>query len=268
MPTNVNCHVASQKLPAFIHYRTFLKMVFHADDSYTILPSHFKPRRIQPGKRTILVSVLLSVMLLMSQLFRALQLNHPPQLLNGHSMESLTSLNEEAEVQPCVKTNLGASTHEADSQHSCHHLAPPRGLCSLMQNLFFSSKPQTCQHQTRVTFCATVSGHISCESPALCASLTCEDIPLLQPNLCICKNFETAVQPTQFHMALADFGIGVLNNMILQQHKKNRAVGFGNCKPLKAYESLTPTEILYDLYPLSVSACMESIRDVVIKMLN
>uniref|UniRef100_A0A0P4WM22 Uncharacterized protein n=1 Tax=Scylla olivacea TaxID=85551 RepID=A0A0P4WM22_SCYOL len=146
-------------------------MVFHADDSYTILPSHFKPRRIQPGKRTILVSVLLSVMLLMSQLFRALQLNHPPQLLNAHSMESLTSLNEEAEVQPCVKTNLGASTHEADSQHSCHHLAPPRGLCSLMQNLFFNSKPQTCLHQTRVTFCATVSGHISCESPALCASL-------------------------------------------------------------------------------------------------
>ena len=73
------------------------------------------------------------------------------------SFQSLTSLNEEAEVQPCIKTSLGVSSHEADSQHSCHHLAPPRGLCSLMQNLFFSNKPQTCQHQTRVTFCATVS---------------------------------------------------------------------------------------------------------------
>lgn len=65
---------------------------------------------------------------------------------------------------------------------------------------------------------------------------TCMDIPLLQPNLCICKNFETVVQPTEFHMALADFGIGVLNNMILQQHKNNGGAGFGNCRPLKAYE--------------------------------
>ncbi|KAG0726675.1 hypothetical protein GWK47_036067 [Chionoecetes opilio] len=146
-------------------------MTFHVDDTYAILSTQIKPRRIQPGKRTILVSVLLSVMLLMSQLFRALQLNHPPQLLNALSMESLTSMNIEAEVQPCVKTHLGSSSPEEDSQHSCRHLAPPRGLCSLIQTLFFNAKPQTCRHQKRVTFCATVFGQISCESPVQCTKL-------------------------------------------------------------------------------------------------
>ena len=77
---------------------------------------------------------------------------------------------------------------------------------------------------------------------------TCDDIPLLQPNVCICKNFETPVKPTEFHMALADFGVGVLSNMVLQQHKKNRGVGFGNCRPLKAYEIRKVLEVRDSVY--------------------
>lgn len=69
------------------------KMVFHEDDTYTILPSRIRTRKIQPGKRTILVTALLSIMLLMSQLFRALQLDHPPQPITTHIMEVRISRN-------------------------------------------------------------------------------------------------------------------------------------------------------------------------------
>ena len=63
-------------------------MVFQDPGSaYAILPSTIRPRRIQPGKRTILVSVLLSFMLLMSQLLRALQLDHPPKITNVHILQ-------------------------------------------------------------------------------------------------------------------------------------------------------------------------------------
>lgn len=61
-------------------------MTHDAGDFYSILPTTIRPRRIQPGKKTILVSVLLSFMLLMSQLLRALQLDQPPRLSNVHIM--------------------------------------------------------------------------------------------------------------------------------------------------------------------------------------
>lgn len=61
-------------------------MIHDAGDFYSILPTTIRPRRIQPGKKTILVSVLLSFMLLMSQLLRALQLDQPPRLSNVHIM--------------------------------------------------------------------------------------------------------------------------------------------------------------------------------------
>ncbi|XP_064079147.1 uncharacterized protein LOC135196328 isoform X2 [Macrobrachium nipponense] len=64
----------------------------------------------------------------------------------------------------------------------------------------------------------------------------CQDVPLLQPNLCICKDYETIVKPTAIHMALADYGVGILNNLILSQHRKDGKSGFGNCLPMKAVE--------------------------------
>lgn len=147
-------------------------MSHNAGDMFAILPSTIRPRRIQPGKRTILVSVLLSFMLLMSQLLRALQLDQPPRLTNVHIMQSLTSLNEETEAPACMKSYLGTPpSHYSSPSHSCHHLPAPRGLCSLTQALFFSNKPLDCHHQTKVTFCILESGHVSCKSPPQCTNL-------------------------------------------------------------------------------------------------
>ncbi|XP_069985773.1 uncharacterized protein [Penaeus vannamei] len=147
-------------------------MIHDAGDFYSILPTTIRPRRIQPGKKTILVSVLLSFMLLMSQLLRALQLDQPPRLSNVHIMNSLTSLNEEVEVPTCINTELGSEDHHHGSNpQACHHLPAPRGLCSLTQALFFSNKPQSCKEQSSITFCRLVEDQILCQSPLQCKDL-------------------------------------------------------------------------------------------------
>lgn len=91
---------------------------------------------------------------------------------------------------------------------------------------------------------------------SISSSRTCNDIPLLQPNLCICRNFEVSVEPADIHMALADFGVGVLSNLILQQHKESGAVGFGNCRPLRPVKlrNVKETRVSVDLtrYKLDV----------------
>ncbi|XP_069191636.1 uncharacterized protein [Procambarus clarkii] len=146
-------------------------MYHSSGDTYAILPTSIKPRRLQPGKRTILVSILLSLMLLISQLLRALQLDQPPRLTNVN-MQSLTSLNEETDIPNCIKTYLGSSSqHYSSNTPSCHHLPAPRGLCSLVQNLFFNKKPPECSHQIKVTFCISKFRSISCRSPPQCRNL-------------------------------------------------------------------------------------------------
>ena len=63
-------------------------MVYHdPGDVIALLPSQLRSRRYQPGKRTILVSILLSFLLLMSQLLRALQLEHPPRVSNIYVLQ-------------------------------------------------------------------------------------------------------------------------------------------------------------------------------------
>lgn len=92
---------------------------------------------------------------------------------------------------------------------------------------------------------------------------TCNNIPLLQPNLCICRNFETPVEPGQVHMALADFGLGILNNMILKQHREGGGVGFGNCRPLKAVElrKVREIHISVDLIQYKLDVFVEGLQD-------
>ncbi|KAK7065225.1 hypothetical protein SK128_004395 [Halocaridina rubra] len=137
---------------------------------YAILPPSVRSRKIHPGKRTILVSCLLSFLLLMSQLLRALQLNHPPKLTNVQVLYSLTDLNVEAEVATCMKTYLGKEKHSIDSSmQTCQQLIPSRGLCSLTQDLFFNKKPPDCAHQKRVTFCILNKSEVSCKVPNICA---------------------------------------------------------------------------------------------------
>ncbi|KAK3878219.1 hypothetical protein Pcinc_017130 [Petrolisthes cinctipes] len=289
------------------HWRDHrFKMSF---DTYAILPTHIKSRRIQPGKRTILVCVLLSLMLLVAQLLRALQLDHPLKLTNVNLMQSLSSLNEEVELPTCVKMHLGPEHngieghHYYHSQSSCQHLPSPRGLCSIVHKLFFTDKPPNCQHQHQVQFCSRKGDGVVCSSPQECTNLqhhyvdvqerlgdvqmrilkdnenrlvtlvdlhgmllqlmgekerydidknfinkfvipggllssispsrTCNNLPLLQPNLCICKNFETSVEPNESHKVLSDFGLGVLNNLILKRRRQSGSKGFGNCKPIQ-----------------------------------
>ncbi|XP_068235914.1 uncharacterized protein [Palaemon carinicauda] len=173
--------------------------------AYAVLPSVIRPRRIQPGKKTILVSVLLSTLLLMSQLLRALQLEQPPKLTNVHILQSLTSLNEETGPSPCIKTNLG---NERDSRllsnQTCQHLPPSRGLCSLTQNLFFSKKPHDCTEQTTVTFCKMDDDYIHCESPAVCANLNyylgtfSEEVAKVQWKLILRQNLQEEVSKYAF----------------------------------------------------------------------
>ncbi|KAK4297426.1 hypothetical protein Pmani_030154 [Petrolisthes manimaculis] len=419
-------------------------------DTYAILPTHVKSRRIQPGKRTILVCVLLSLMLLVAQLLRALQLDHPLKLTNVNLMQSISSLNEEVELPTCVKMHLGPEHNGIEGHHyyhsesSCQHLPSPRGLCSIVHKLFFTDKPPNCQHQHQVQFCSRKGDGVVCSSPQECTNLqhhyvgvfnegkavvqwtkidknkianqvteeierknhhgfvfikctnssliydedllgqpqydedynvhfnseshvtnvahdetdirvqtldsslssyltfasklkntvtiifsdhgstygkfiqaspeahveifnpflfmifpkdvqerlgdvqmrilkdnenrlvtlvdlhgmllqlmgekerydvdknfinkfvipggllssispsrTCDNLPLLQPNLCICKNFETSVEPNERHKVLSDFGLGVLNNLILKQRRQSGSKGFGNCKPIQ-----------------------------------
>lgn len=62
---------------------------------------------------------------------------------------------------------------------------------------------------------------------------TCNDVPLLQPSLCVCRNFEMSVEPNEKHKVLSDFGLGILNNIILEQHRQSGSRGFGNCRPIQ-----------------------------------
>ena len=54
----------------------------------------------------------------------------------------------------------------------------------------------------------------------------CSDLPLLQPNLCICQNFEMNSEPSVFHDGLAEYALGVINSNILEQRG-----GYGYCLP-------------------------------------
>ncbi|XP_053629010.1 uncharacterized protein [Cherax quadricarinatus] len=98
---------------------------------------------------------------------------------------------------------------------------------------------------------------------SLSSSRTCNDIPLLHPNLCICKNFEASVEPGQVHMVLADFGLGVLNNQILKQHRKGGGVGFGNCRPLRAAKlrKVRETRVSVELIRYKLDIVVQSVQN-------
>ncbi|KAG7169248.1 hypothetical protein Hamer_G020937 [Homarus americanus] len=105
----------------------------------------------------------------------------------------------------------------------------------------------------------TPGGLLSSISP----TRTCNDIPLLQPNLCICQNFETSVEPSHIHMALADFGLGVLNNEILKQHREEGSIGFGNCRPLRAIHlrKVLETHISVELIRYKLDVVVQSAQE-------
>ncbi|XP_076052962.1 uncharacterized protein LOC143032315 [Oratosquilla oratoria] len=142
------------------------------DPHYSILPASPRTRRFKPGKHTILVAVLLSFLLLTSQVFRSLQLGHPPKLHEAHILQLTQMEGKYNEYQDCIKSYLGRNP-PISPPDSCHRIPASRGLCSLTQNLFFSGSLPTCEHQTLITFCQLRDNNrVSCEAPYKCRGYT------------------------------------------------------------------------------------------------
>ncbi|XP_072051045.1 uncharacterized protein [Amphiura filiformis] len=67
---------------------------------------------------------------------------------------------------------------------------------------------------------------------------TCDSIPMIQPNVCICESYNTkyVVNGTR-QMMVAEFALGEINNAILSQFRAahpDAATGFGSCQRLVA----------------------------------
>ncbi|XP_072022774.1 uncharacterized protein [Amphiura filiformis] len=67
---------------------------------------------------------------------------------------------------------------------------------------------------------------------------TCDSIPMVQPNLCICENYNTkdVVNDTR-QTIVAEFALGEINNVIQSQFRaahRDAATGFGSCQRLLA----------------------------------
>lgn len=62
---------------------------------------------------------------------------------------------------------------------------------------------------------------------------TCDDLPLLMPNQCICRDFDVGVKVNHIHYTLAEFSLGVLNNLMLQDRSKINKRGFVSCQFLQ-----------------------------------
>ncbi|XP_072048580.1 uncharacterized protein [Amphiura filiformis] len=67
---------------------------------------------------------------------------------------------------------------------------------------------------------------------------TCDSIPLIQPNICICENYNTKYVVNGTRQAMvAEFALGEINNAILNQFRTAHpaaATGFGSCQRLVA----------------------------------
>lgn len=77
---------------------------------------------------------------------------------------------------------------------------------------------------------------------AISEKRTCDDLQLSTPNFCLCEGWDIAVENSTAQMALAEFGIGQLNNQIQESLLASRAVGkplgerlalFGACQRLR-----------------------------------
>ncbi|XP_059503775.1 uncharacterized protein LOC132205997 [Stegostoma tigrinum] len=90
------------------------------------------------------------------------------------------------------------------------------------------------------------------------ASRTCNSIPRIPPNFCICQDFEKpAVSDSRFAL-YAEFALGQMNHEILQQQRasKNSHIGYVACQKLvgvrfdngKVHEDKNETIVEFDLY--------------------
>ncbi|KAK3576865.1 hypothetical protein CHS0354_012918 [Potamilus streckersoni] len=61
---------------------------------------------------------------------------------------------------------------------------------------------------------------------------TCDVVPLIMPNLCICDGYEVAMKNDSYHLILAQYAEGILNNKI-QRQQGGSGMGLHNCQKLQ-----------------------------------
>ena len=64
---------------------------------------------------------------------------------------------------------------------------------------------------------------------------TCNSIPMIQPNLCICEAFDSSVANDTRQQLVAEFALGAINNAIQEQFRsvhREAETGFGACQRL------------------------------------
>ncbi|XP_033127485.1 uncharacterized protein LOC117125182, partial [Anneissia japonica] len=67
---------------------------------------------------------------------------------------------------------------------------------------------------------------------------SCSKIPRIEPNVCICQDFEVAAANDATYALMAEFALGSINNAIQQQFRKSNPDamrGFGSCQRLVAH---------------------------------
>ncbi|XP_071951768.1 uncharacterized protein [Antedon mediterranea] len=67
---------------------------------------------------------------------------------------------------------------------------------------------------------------------------SCSDIPRIEPNVCICQDFEKVASKDERYTLLAEFALGTINNAIQEQYRKSNPDtkrGFGSCQRLVAH---------------------------------
>ena len=86
---------------------------------------------------------------------------------------------------------------------------------------------------------------------------TCDHIPRIQPNVCICQDYDSRVSNDTSRVVFAEFALGELNNAIQKQFVEanpEAKSGFGHCQPLQA---LWFTNVRENFHGVSIKAFMQ-----------
>ncbi|KAK6172902.1 hypothetical protein SNE40_016471 [Patella caerulea] len=78
---------------------------------------------------------------------------------------------------------------------------------------------------------------------------TCNDMPMINPNLCICEGFESTVSNDADHVVYAHFALGKINNEIQREYRKHHrrsSTGVGHCQQLQLYQFTNVRKSLND----------------------
>ena len=123
-----------------------------------------------------------------------------------------------------------------------------------VQNLLGKNKVRTLQqnqkrlltitdvHHTLMAIAANIGNEGQRQNQGLFQPISrnrsCEDLQLLSSSLCICQGWEAKVHTNSFHLIIAEFALGQLNDKIQTQFLENSQAkrpvsGFGSCERLK-----------------------------------